>query len=251
MNTIETIAAIRDSVCAVMRVRKGHADSQSVAQSLPGSTGGNHRAEFVGTGFCIVDDTVVLTALHILNDGDPPLETDEFHVLTAPSNGPFVYPIPVLDIMDHNVDVDFAMLRIKVPKGESFPALTLTASSVPDGSEVVTYGFPLPDVVSVSLTRGGRLLTEGTKLFLKGHANTGIVAAQYEYTGVTHYEFNIPWHYGESGGPIVLKEGAAALSMMQQRRTTNRSHTLVRGPSRGRAFGCWRPNLLAVGATFV
>jgi len=117
---------------------------------------------------------------------------------------------------------------------------------VVDGTRVVTYGFPAPDVDGVAVDPAGNFM--GGQFLLKGYANEGIVAAQYDYGPGTLLDFNVTWFNGESGGPIVVAETGAALAVMQTYRGINTAHGVVPGPRSGRPLRLISPALAKLGA---
>jgi hypothetical protein len=128
------------------------------------------------------------------------------------------------------------------------PALPVSFAPQPDGTRVVTLGFPAPEVAAISLDPQGHYL--GGQLFLKSHANEGIVSAQYLLGGMQVYELNVGWHHGESGGPIVaLGDPPAAFALMQHYRNVTTPHGVVAGPHRGCALSMVRRELTGLGIT--
>jgi hypothetical protein len=91
----------------------------------------------------------------------------------------------------------------------------------------------------------------GGQFFLKGHANEGIVSAQYEMGGAWHFEFNVGWHHGESGGPVFRQEPLAAFAVMQYYRNMETPLGKVAGPHCGRALAEVRDRLVASGVAVV
>ena len=148
---------------------------------------------------------------------------------------------------------DLAILEVGPPAaaGQHIPPVPITFGRPPDGTLVLTYGFPSPVIGGAQLAPDGRLFGGG-QFFLKGHANEGIVAAQYDIGGgVWQFEFNVAWHHGESGGPIFRADPLAAFALMQQYRNIQTPHGVFPGPHSGRALAVIQPALNAHGATVV
>ncbi len=91
----------------------------------------------------------------------------------------------------------------------------------------------------------------GGRFFLKGHGNEGIVAAQYDLNGVWHFEFNVGWHHGEGGGPVLQHEPLAGFAVMQYYRNIQSPHGEVARPHCGRALDAIQQQLIACNATIV
>lgn len=237
----ESIAAIRDSVVAVLRV---HAD-QSASSTPP-----QFQLSIGGTAWCVVAGRFLLTAHHILNGGQPRGPTDRFFVFAVPGNGPVAYHMPVsgfpLELPEH----DMAVLEIGPPAAGAprIPAIAVTLDALPDGQRVLTYGFPSPTIAKARVDANGNWL--GGELFLKSHANEGIIAGQFEIGNQLIYELNVGWHHGESGGPILRLAPTAAFSLMQRYRNIQTPHGTVAGPHQGTSLGVIRRELRDLGAVF-
>jgi len=58
------------------------------------------------------------------------------------------------------------------------------------------------------------------------------------------YEFNVGWHHGGSGGPVLrLDVPIAAFTVMQQYRNIESPHGVVAGPHRGCALSAIRQGI--------
>lgn len=240
------IAGVRDSVCAIMRIVRG-----------PGGGGKKKPAEqqfrlgFVGTAWCISDGRL-LTAHHILNEGKQRRDGDKFYAFTAPGNGEHAYAFPISGFPLEDQKDDFAILEIgpSANADQEIAPVTVSLARPPDGSHVVTYGFPAPEIRGATLDPQGNFLGGG-QFFLKGHANEGIVAAQYDIGGGWVYEFNVAWHHGESGGPVIQLDPLAGFAVMQHYRNIQSPHGVVAGPRRGRSLDVIRSELAGSGATLL
>jgi hypothetical protein len=247
---ITTIPQVRESVAAVLRLHR----------TRPESTEGGevHPAQFqmsFGSGFCVLEDRYVVTAFHNLNGGQPGIARvpeDRFYLFTVPGNGEPAYHFPVVAFPVERPDLDLAVLEIgpcAVP-GMHIPAVAVSFAPRPDGTRVVTVGYPAPEVYAAEIDPDGAY--RGGQFFLKSHANEGIVSAQYTLGGTPLYELNVGWHHGESGGPIVaLDDPAAAFSIMQQYRNVQSPHGVVAGPHRGVALSTIEAELAALGVSGV
>jgi hypothetical protein len=239
------IKTVRESVVAIARVHLLKPETVEDGKVQPGKV----NISF-GSGFCLARDRYVITAHHVLNGGQPPEAGDKYYAFVVPQNAEAAYHFPVAGIPVQKPEFDMAVLELGpcATPGVSIPALPISFAPPPDGTHVVTLGFPAPEVVAVNVDNQGNYL--GGQFFLKSHANEGIVAAQYLLGRLQVYELNIGWHHGESGGPIVrLSEPLAAFSMMQQYRNVQSPHGMVGGPRRGCSLAHIANELAALGIT--
>ena len=126
-----------------------------------------------------------------------------------------------------------------------FDALDTYAGPVPDGTRVLTYGYPAPQVRSAKINPQGRLLQVRTVLL--SHANEGIVASQYEFGAYHVYELNVGWHHGESGGPVLILDPPRVIAIMQQYRNIQTPHGVMPGPHRGIAISAVSSHIANLG----
>ena len=239
----QTIGAIRDAVCSILRIRK--AQDQSGLQ--PDETRWDTH---FGTAWCVVDNRDLVTACH--NLGKSRDQNDKFVILTSPSNGPIAYHTPVVGFYIERPDSDMAIVEISPPPGfpAHIPAIPVTFEKPVDGERVLTYGYPSPQIRKASIGAAGDWLGGGN-LLLKANANEGIVAAQYEEKSIVTYELNVGWHHGESGGPIIRANSNAAFSIMQCYRPIKTPHGTVTGPHQGISLVAIETDLLAIGASVI
>jgi hypothetical protein len=237
------ITTVRESVVAIARVHLLKPETVEKGKVQPGQV----NISF-GSGFCLARDRYIVTAYHVLNGGQPPDPKDKYYAFVVPQNAEAAFHFPVAGIPVQKPEFDMAVLELGpcATPGISIPALPISFAAPPDGTHVMTLGFPAPEVVAVNVDNQGNYL--GGQLFLKSHANEGIVAAQYLIGGVQVYELNIGWHHGESGGPIVsLTDPLVAFSMMQQYRNVQSPHGMVAGPRRGCSLAHLANELAALG----
>ena len=233
----EAIASIRDGVGALLRVIPGHAPRQ-------------FGLAIVGTTWCVATSRVFLTAHHVLNGGDTRDPSHKFYVLSAPGNGHALHYWPVSSFRLEDAARDLAILEAPAPQGLSIPSIPVAMEPPSDGTPVLTYGCPAPAIASASVSDQGDLTSIRTILFT--HANTGIVAAQYDAAPSTDrlFEFSVGWHHGESGGPVFrLEPEVAAFAVMQHYRNIQGPNGTMAGPRRGLALASIRAELTAAGAT--
>jgi hypothetical protein len=246
--TEQAVAGVRDAVCGIMRVER---------KVRPKRGKKPERIEiglaFVGTAWCFNADQHLLTAHHVLNGGQARDPKHRFYVFTAPGNGKRAFHFPVVGFPLEDAGSDMAILEVGPPAvaGTHIAQVPVTFDRPADGSRVVTYGFPAPAIGGANVDPDGNFLGGG-RFFLKGHANEGIVAAQYEMQGSWQYEFNVGWHHGESGGPVFQEAPqVAAFALMQAYRDIQGAHGTVAGPHMGRSLEVVQNELRRLGATVV
>jgi hypothetical protein len=246
-NVVESILHVRGAVCAVMRIRKHKKHS---GKKKPSTV--EYQLAFVGTAWCINPNRFLVTAQHILNGGKLRDPDDLFYVFSVPENGPSAFELPVVAFPVENTSADLAILEVGAPAhaGQTVPAIPVTFGRPHDGSSVTTYGFPAPAIHGAQVSPDGHFIGGG-QFFLKGHANEGIVAAQYDVGGSWQYEFNVGWHHGESGGPVCQLEPLAAFAVMQSYRNVKTPHGVMAGPHCGRALSPIKEQLRECGASVV
>jgi len=246
-NLPQAIAAIRDSVVAVLRVRMSKPAKQKKGKIRPPQ----FQVSIVGTAWCIVDDKYIVTAYHIFNGGKPRIISDKFYVFTVPQNGPKAFHFPVSNYILEDASSDMAIVEIgpsPIPDAR-IKSCPITFKTQTDGAKALTYGFPAPKIGSAKVDQDGNW--QGGDFFLKAHANEGIVSASYDLDSLVFYELNVGWHHGESGGPIFTLEAEvpAVFSIMQQYRNIQAPHGIIPGPHRGRSLSAIKKKLTELGAT--
>jgi hypothetical protein len=247
MDPVAAIPVVRESVVEVFRYRTVRSSTAKKGKVRP--------AQFKvgwGSGFCIVPDRYVVTAFHVLNGGQPRNPADKFLAFVVPGNGNPAYHFPVTEFPVERPEVDLAVLEIGpcATPGIHLPAIPVSFATQQDGSRVLTVGFPAPEVAGLNIDPDGNYI--GGQFFLKSHANEGILSAQYLLGELQVYEFNVGWHHGESGGPVLrLGDPVAAFTIMQQYRSIKSPHGVVAGPHRGCALSAIGSDIQRLGARVV
>ncbi len=233
----QAIATIRNAVCAVLRIH-------------PLQDGRVHTS-MVGTAWCIVDNRYLLTVNHIFNGGQQRDPNDRFFIFSVPQNGPQVFHVPVVSFLLEDPSNDMAIVEIDPSGNRNFSISSVPVTFRPhqDGEKVLTFGFPAPKVSQTQIDQNLNWL--GGNLFLKGHANEGIISGQFEIQDQLIYELNVGWYQGESGGPIVSLDPIAAFSIMQQYRKVSTPHGIVPGPHQGRSLNLIENSLQQLGANII
>lgn len=236
---ISAIDGVRDSVAAVMKIS-------------PNSVASTFNVAFVGTAWCVVESRCFVTAHHIFNEGKPRNKEDQFLLFFVPNNGPKAFHTPVAGFILEDSANDMAVVEIKALPASlpRVPAIPVSFKHQPDGTNVLTYGFPSPVIASASVDAKGNWT--GGQLMLKSHANEGIVAGQYhDRAGPLVYELNVGWHHGESGGPVCQLEPLAAFAVMQSYRRIQSAHNVFAGPHQGRSLNVIRDTFQSIGALII
>lgn len=247
------IPKLRESTAAILMLRMTKLATVEEGKLLP--------AQFEcgwGSAFSVVSDKYLVTAFHVLNNGKPRDPGAKFYALVVPGNGNPFFSFPVVAFPVERQDLDIAVLEIGPcsTAGIHLPALPVSFAPQADGTEVLTMGFPAPEIVGLNADPLGNFL--GGQFFLKSHANEGIVAAQYELNvlgaaNTLHfYELNVAWHHGESGGPIVsATDEPTVFSLMQHYRNVQGPNGVLPGPRRGIALSTIRQELEGLGVVGV
>lgn len=244
MDLVAAIPTARKSVVAVFRYRLVRPETARKGKMRP--------AEYkvgCGSGFCIVSDRYIVTAFHVLSDRQHRDPSDRFVAFVVPDNDVRAYHFPVIGFPVERRDLDLAVLEIGqcATVGIQLPAVPVTFAAQHDGSRVLTVGFPAPEISGLRIDSQGSYI--GGQFFLKSHANEGILSAQYLLGQLQMYEFNVGWHHGESGGPVLrLEDPVAAFTVMQQYRKIKSPHGVVAGPHRGCALSAIRQEIERLGA---
>jgi hypothetical protein len=249
-NLTVAIPKLRESIVAILTLR------MTRRETFKKGKGKIRPAQFEGrwgSAFCVAPDKYLVTAFHVLNDGKPRQPDSKSYALVVPGNGDPFFWFPVVSFPVERPDFDMAVLEIGpcTTPGVQLPALPVTFKPQPDGTQVLTMGFPAPEIAGLNTDADGNF--RGGQFFLKSHGNEGIVAAQYILAGgLPVYELNVGWHHGESGGPIAnLADEPAAFSLMQQYRNVQGPQGALPGPRRGLALSAIRKELEDLGVVGV
>jgi len=199
----------------------------------------------------MVTNRYLVTAFHTFNEGKQRDPNDKFFIFVVPRNGPVAHHTPVIGFPVERPDADIAVIEISPPNNFPvvIPSIPVTFDKPIDGEQILTYGFPAPIIAQAQVDAQGNW--GGGNLFLKGHANEGIVAGQFEINNLVTYELNVGWHHGESGGPIIRLKSRASFSIMQRYRQIKAPHGIVIGPHQGNALSAIEKDIIKLGATIV
>jgi hypothetical protein len=69
-------------------------------------------AAFVGTAWCVSRDRFLVTAHHVLNNGQPRSPDDRFYAFTVPGNGLTAYAYPITGFPFEDLTNDLAILEV-------------------------------------------------------------------------------------------------------------------------------------------
>lgn len=247
------IINLRKSVVAIMGLKQiSPAKTPTAGQPTPATYNVNW-----GSGFCIVDNKFVVTVNHNLMEGNNSRnKSTKFYAFIVPNNDNDAYFYPVKSFVLERKDIDMAILELG-PCSDSnqfLKASPITLSTPPDGANVLSLGFPAPEVHGISADANGNF--KGGSFLLKSYANKGIIAAQYilnnQGVKLPAIEFNIAWNHGESGGPVATQDDEPAIfSLMQHYRNVQSQHGIQAGPRRGLSLHLIKADLQSVGAKIV
>ncbi len=248
-NLNSKITGLRDSVVAILGLTQV-APPTTPTSSKP--TPAKYNISW-GSGFCVVDNKYIVTANHVLLENNKARNPKtKFYAFIVPKNSDTAFYYPVKAFILERKDIDMAILELGTcsdPK-QNLPAFPITFSTPPDGSKVITVGFPSPEVHAISADKHGNY--KGGNFLLKSYANEGIVAAQYNLGKLPAIEFNVAWNNGESGGPIATQDDEPAIfSLMQHYRNVQTPHGIQPGPRRGLSLNLIKSDLKSIGATIV
>lgn len=247
MEPVAAIPIVRNAVVAVFRYRQTRPQTTKKGKVRPAAFSVGW-----GSGFGLVRDRFIATAFHNLNGGKPRDPADHFLAFLVPGNGGAAHNFPITGFPLERPDLDLAVLEIGPSSAPDVHIESLPVSFAPlqDGARVLTVGFPAPEVLGLNIDPQGNY--HGGQFFLKSHANEGILSAQYALGPVGVYEFNVGWHHGESGGPVVrLDEPLAVFTMMQHYRNVTGPHGTMAGPHRGVSLAAIQVDLRQLGAQVV
>lgn len=247
------IPKLRESTVAILMLRMTKPETVEEGKLLP--------AQFDcawGSAFSVVTDKYLVTAFHILNGGQSRDPGAKFYALVVPGNGDPLFTFPVVAFPVERADLDIAVLEIgpcSTP-GIHLPAIPVSFAPQSDGTEVLTMGFPAPEIAGLHTDAVGNFVSG--QFFLKSHANEGMIAAQYALNvpGVANhphfYELNVAWHHGESGGAIARAgDEPVVFSLMQHYRNVQSPNGVLPGPRRGVALAAIRQELESLGVVGV
>lgn len=233
----QAIATIRNAVAAILRLHR-RPDNQI-------------DAAIVGTAWCIVENRYLVTAHHVFNNEQPRDLNDRFFIFSVPQNGMSAFHVPVVSFPLEDILNDIAIIEIDAAANQGFQlqSVPVTLKQHLDGEKVLTYGFPAPQIFQAQVDNNLNWL--GGNLFLKGHANEGIISGQFDLNGQYTYELNVGWYQGESGGPIFSLDPTAAFALMQRYRTVVTPQGTVPGPHQGRSLALIENSLRQIGAAIL
>lgn len=198
---VSQIAAIRDSVFLVLRVRQVVGGK---VELLPAGT-----AFYVGNGFFV-------TADHLFAQ-PPPQPTDIINVVSVANAAQ--HPATI----DHRVPAhDLAILKLVEPV-VTMKALKLSAGIEPDGRAVFSYGFINPKIASAPL---------GPTLVAAPRATASVIGARIPFLG-NRYELDSHTYPGESGAPVLRVSDHVVVGVVQASRSVDvpAPMNMTRGPT--------------------
>lgn len=152
MPDLETaIPVIRQSILAILRVRMGRPETVKKGKVRPA----RFEVAFTGSAFCVGTDRYLVTAFHVLNEGQPRNTKDRFYAFVVPGNGDPAFHFPVIGFPVERPDVDMAVLEVGpcATPGVGIPAVAVSFDRQPDGARVITVTPRLRSLASTSTAK--------------------------------------------------------------------------------------------------
>jgi S1-C subfamily serine protease len=180
-----------------------------------------------GTAFFVSSDGYVITALHVLKRADGTVHNAADICLTKPEvQGPC--EVRNLTIVRQWPDFDLALLKADFePHREQpcfrdktgFDYITIDFTTVPEGTQVYAFGYPLPDIQ----LQGNQQVIVGFHFFCP-RTTSAIISSHNEVIGPVRIAVGFPesyvidkaLNYGNSGGPIVVEESGRVVAVCQR-----------------------------------
>ena len=199
---VNQIAAIRESVFLVLRIRQAVAP---MVELRPEGT-----AFYIGNGY-------FLTADHLFDN--PPLDqSDVIQVVSVSKTTQYAVSI------DYRTPThDLAILKLGTPNG-ALGALSLSVGIEPDGRSVFSYGFLSPRIDN---NIPGR-----PTLVAAPRATSSIIGARVPFFG-NRYELDGQTYPGESGAPVFRTSDHVVIGVVQATRSVDVQAPInkTRGPT--------------------
>jgi len=102
------VPRVRDSVAAILRLRLTRPETVKKGKVRPAQ----FQAALCGSAFCVLADRYLVTAFHVLNDGEARVAADKFYAFVVPGNGDAAFHFPIVGFPVERPDVDLAVLEL-------------------------------------------------------------------------------------------------------------------------------------------
>jgi serine protease Do len=219
MLNVTTIKRLKAATCCVM---VPHPDPKYKGFAIPR-----------GTGFFISSSGYFITALHVISQGSNLLEVGKIRLEQANDDvgdGEADMAVNNLSLIKKWDNYDLALLKAEHAyttiadamgghlKEVPFNFLEIDFNSIPIGTDVYSYGYPLPDPPVI--------MQNDNVPFIAGWNNfsprltSAVISSHNAIVGPArgskypqHYVIDKALNYGNSGGPIVVQESGKVISV--------------------------------------
>lgn len=170
----------------------------------------------VGTGFFVSNRGYLVTARHVISKDSRTLYAPNEIQIERPAEDILSQAVPVSKIVKDWMSFDLALLKIDDNALNQFADfLQIEFNTVPEGTEVYSYGYPLPKIN----VKGAAQFMVGFHYF-SPRTTSAIISSHHWYIGPlrgrgfpTHYVIDKALNYGNSGGPIVVCDTGKVISV--------------------------------------
>lgn len=176
----------------------------------------------IGTAFFISPDGYIITANHVIKDKK---ENDEIILQQPVELGKPPVLVHNIELVEKWPKYDLALLKADFDKNknkaflnvkDSFDYIGIDFLQHYEGEEVYAYGFPLAKAPTVN--NRGELIVAWQSF--SPRLTSAIISSLYNYIGhiktsrdTKYYTIDKSLHYGNSGGPIILKDSGKAIAV--------------------------------------
>lgn len=185
-----------------------------------------------GTGFFVSSDGFFVTARHVLYN---PSQTTMLEIpkiiVTKPELMPSMH-VTNLKLIKEWVNFDLALLKADYntvrnqdlfKEKAGFDYLEVDFEMAPEGSDVYSFGYPLPQI----RVQAGTQMIMGFSYDCP-RTTSAIISSHYDVIGSIrtnrdpqHYVIDKALNYGNSGGPLILQQNGKAIAVISRFQPVN------------------------------